>query len=60
MASLHILYDPGNYVTFAGDEMAHVAEMGVKLARLPVSEDLAKEDIYTLARKLAELLLEQL
>jgi hypothetical protein len=34
--------------------------LGIKVARMPVADDLESQDIYAVARRVAELLLEQL
>ncbi len=58
MAQLLIVYDPNDRISLMPtDQRKH---LDVKEAILPVAEDLENSDIYTLARKLAELLLEQL
>lgn len=54
MARLHIIYDPL--------EPGLITRLPptVKAAVLPIPDDLAGRDIYEIARKLAELLLEQI
>lgn len=57
MPKLHIIYDPQDKVVTIPD----AANMfGFKTAQLSVPEDIKSVDIYNLARKLAELLVEQL
>jgi hypothetical protein len=57
MPKLHVIYDPQDKVT-------HLPEtekmFGFKVAQLSVPDDLSTIDIYNLARRLAELLVEQL
>lgn len=56
MAALTIVYDrlepPLQFANFPVDD--------VKIARRPVPDDLTEVDLYEVARRLAELLLEQL
>ena len=58
MAVLHIIFDPTNKLepTIVGE----LFDMGLRQATLPIPDDLDGQDIYAVARKLAELLLEQL
>jgi hypothetical protein len=58
MAVLHIIFAPTNKLepTIPGELFA----MGMRQATLPIPDDLEGQDIYAVARKLAELLLEQL
>lgn len=56
MSSLHILYDPTDRLEIEPE----LVRLGVKVARLPIPDDLEGRDIYEVARKLAELLLEQI
>lgn len=53
MAMIHIVYDPKEELSFAyiPPEMHH--------AHLTVSESLKDQDLYAVAKKLAELMLEQ-
>lgn len=55
MARLHIIYDPLE----PGLQVAHLPA-SIKSAVLPIPDDLEGRDIYEIARKLAELMLEQL
>jgi hypothetical protein len=57
MASLHIIFDPNDRIRNDPDRDAQV---GLKTARLSIPSNLESVDIYNLARKLSELLLEQL
>jgi hypothetical protein len=57
MAKLVILYDEENRLHFNSEQLTH---LNIKEATLSISDNLENEDIYTLARKLAEMLLEQL
>lgn len=57
MAKLHIVYDPKDSIIM--DPVA-AQRFGHKVAVLSVPEDVRSVDIYNLARRLAELLLEQL
>lgn len=58
MAQLLIVFDPNDRISLMPVEQRKHLE--VKEAILPIPEGLENSDIYTLARKLAELLLEQL
>ena len=57
MPKLHVVYDPKDLIVM--DPQA-AKQFGHKVAVLDVPEDLRSVDIYNLARRLAELLLEQL
>lgn len=57
MAALHIIFDPSDRLTPTNDEIKH---LGIKVAILPLADGLEGKDIYTVARQLAEMLLEQL
>jgi hypothetical protein len=58
MAKLIIIYDPKDVLGF---EVAHLPEdIRPDVASLSVAEDIQNRDIYEIARRLAELLLEQL
>ena len=57
MAKLHVIFDPQDKIVTI-PEAAH--QFGFKTAQLSVPEDIKSVDIYNLARKLAELLVEQL
>jgi hypothetical protein len=57
MARLLIIYDPDERVTCCPPEYKRG---NLKEAVLDISNDIESQDIYNLARKLAELLLEQL
>ena len=56
MALLHILYDARELVVLAPE----MKSAGIRHAVLPVPDKLEGRDIYEVARKLAELLLEQI
>ena len=57
MPKLHIIYDPQDKVVTIPDA---ANQFGFKSAQLSIPEDIKSVDIYNLARKLAELLVEQL
>lgn len=57
MPKIHVIYDPQDKVV-AMPEAA--VQFGFKVAALSVPEDIKSIDIYHLAKRLAELLLEQL
>lgn len=57
MPSLHIVYDPHDKVVTVPDAQK---QFGFKVAVLSVPDDVKSVDIYHLAKRLAELLLEQL
>jgi hypothetical protein len=54
---LHVVYDPNNMIVM---DPAAQQQFGHKIAVLDIPQDLSSVDIYNLARRLAELLLEQL
>lgn len=54
MARLLIVYDP------SGQLHGPIPELEVKSAALDIRDDIDNQDIYALAKKLAEMLLEQL
>lgn len=58
MPKLMVIYDPRDVISGLPLELRR--EKGIKEATLSVSEDLKGSDIYALARKLSEMLLEQL
>jgi len=58
MPKLLIIYDLNDKVS--GFKPEDAKRIGIKEASLSINEDLENTDIYALARKLAELLLEQL
>lgn len=57
MAKLHVIFDPNDKVMMMPDANA---AFGFKFAVLDIPKDVKSVDIYNLARRLAELLLEQL
>jgi hypothetical protein len=57
MPKIHVIYDPGDHIIT--DPNAEKV-FGHKVAVLSVPKDLESIDIYHLAKRLAELLLEQL
>jgi hypothetical protein len=57
MPKLHIVYDPQDRIAM---DPAAAKTYGHKVAVLDVPDDLTSIDIYHLAKRLAELLLEQL
>ena len=57
MAKLHVIFDPQDKVVSMPEAEKH---FGFKVAVLSVPDDVKSIDIYNLARRLAELLLEQL
>lgn len=57
MPKLHVVYDPKDSIAMDPHAMQ---VYGHKVAVLSVPEDLESIDIYHLAKRLAELLLEQL
>jgi len=59
MPKLHIIYDPGDRIITQPVDQDMYRKFDIKVAELSVA-DMDKEDIYALARKLAEMLLEQL
>ena len=58
MPKLIVIYDPIDRIQGPNTDWAR--DMGIKDASLSLPEGLENKDIYSLARKLAELLLEQL
>lgn len=58
MARLFVCYDPEEVIELK--MMPRAEEHGIRRAALDIAADLADRDIYEIARKLAELLLEQL
>jgi hypothetical protein len=57
MPKLLVVFDPNDRIESKSDELKR---FGIKEARLSIPEGLDGKDIYQIARKLAELLLEQL
>jgi hypothetical protein len=57
MPKLHVIYDPQDKVVTIPEAEY---KFGFKTAQLSVPADLKSVDIYNLARRLAELLVEQL
>lgn len=57
MPKLHVIYDPQDKIVA---DPALEQRFGYKLAILSIPEDVRSVDIYNLAKRLAELLLEQL
>jgi len=57
MARLHVVFDPDNKVL---NNPQIEKQLGVKSAVLTIPDDVRSVDIYNLAKKLAELLLETL
>lgn len=57
MPSLHVIYDPKDKIVTPPDVEVR---FGFKSAKMAIPENLADVDIYNIAKKLAELLLEQL
>jgi len=55
MARLHVIYDPSDRV-----ESILPPEIGAKVAQVSLADGLEGRDIYEVARRLAELLLEQI
>lgn len=60
MARLIICYDPNEKIQLIEPMMANKNNMNLSQALLDIADDLDKTDIYEIARKLAEMLLEQL
>lgn len=58
MPNLTVIYDPDDKIS--GLTVEDRKRFGIKQANLSIAEDLEGSDIYALARKLAEMLLEQL
>lgn len=57
MPTLHVVYDPQDRIVMDPEA---AKQFGHKVAALSVPEDVRSIDIYNLARRLAELLLETL
>jgi len=57
MASIHVIYDPNDRIS---QDTERDKEIGLKVARMALADDLESIDIYNVARKLSEMLLEQL
>lgn len=57
MGRLTVVYDKSGKCQLSGDAMKYFK---LKTASLDIADDLEGRDIYEIARKLAELLLEQL
>jgi hypothetical protein len=57
MATLHIVYDPTDKLQPATTDLN---PLGLKFAAMPLRDDLSGQDIYAIARRVSELLLEQL
>lgn len=57
MAKLHVVYDPKDNIMMDPEA---AKRFGHKVAMLSIPDDLEYVDVYHLARRLAELLLEQL
>jgi hypothetical protein len=57
MASIHIIYDPHDRVE-SNQEMEKA--LGLKVAKLSISEDLTPNEIKTYGNSLANMLMEQL
>ena len=57
MPKLHVIFDPNDNIILPPDAQK---QFGHKVAVLSIPEDIKSVDIYNLARRLAELLLEQL
>lgn len=55
MAVLHVVFDPTNHLSVQREFMPPE----IRTASLSIPADLSAQDIYAIARKLAELLLEQ-
>ena len=60
MPSIHVIYDPFDLVKFGPDDAEVRQHMGIEMAKLSVPENLENVDIYNVAKKLCELLLENL
>lgn len=58
MPKLHVIYDPRENIQAMPGQLQE--QLGIKVAILSVPADLKSIDIYHLAKRLAELLLEQL
>lgn len=57
MASLHIVFDPNDRIS---NDPGRDRDTGIRSARLAIAEDLSDVDIYNVAKKLGEMLLEQI
>lgn len=61
MARLMIVFDPAEIMSLgAPDTMSALKRAGIREASLTVPDNLEGKDIYEIARKLGELLLEQI
>ena len=58
MARLIVVFDPNDRIS--GIPVEEMKRLGVKEASLSIPENLEGNDIYAIAKKLSELLLEQL
>ena len=58
MAKLLLIYDPDDRVMLSIEDRRHMPTL--KTAELSLADDLEGKDIYEIARKLSELLLEQI
>ena len=57
MPKLHVIYDPGDNIQAMPGQLQE--QLQIKVAILSIPKDLKSVDIYHLAKRLAELLLEQ-
>ncbi len=57
MPKLHVIFDPKDSISAMPGELQN--QLGIKVAILSIPADLEGIDIYHLAKRLAELLLEQ-
>ena len=57
MPSLHVIYDPDDKIVTPPDAEK---QFGFRSSKMPIPKDLSSVDIYNVAKKLAELMLEQL
>jgi hypothetical protein len=57
MPRLHIIYDPKDFISPMPDPDQ---QFGYKIAMISVPKDIKTVDLYNLAKRLAEALLEQL
>lgn len=62
MAKLMIVFDPTDKISFGynADARERLVREGLRSAELSLGDDLGERDIYEIARRLSELLLEQL
>lgn len=60
MARLHIIYDPDDRIITQPVDQDMYSKFDIKTATLSIKDDLHSHDIYSLARRLSEMLLEQL